>query len=189
MEETKTIFLVGKPGSGKGTQAKLLSEATGWKVITASDQLRAFVAEGTPEGNKVKFEMESGHLVPPWLVAYLFLKAILSVKENDGVIFDGFNRKEAEAETVINSLRWMGRPFVLLDLVVSDEEVRNRLNLRKEIEGRVDDTVVEERLKEYRENTEPAIEKFRQAGNLIEINGEQSREAIASDIKTALHIA
>jgi len=189
MNETRTIFLVGKPGSGKGTQAKILSEATGWKTFAASDELRAFAAKDTPVGNKVKSEMEAGLLVPHWLVQHLFLEAIFSIRENESVIFDGFSRKVPEAEFIIDALRWMGRPFTLLNLAVSDEEVRHRLDLRKGIEGRVDDSAIEERLKEYRANTDLAIEKFRESGNLIEINGEQSREAIAADIKTALGIS
>lgn len=189
MNDTRTIFLVGKPGSGKGTQAKLLSEATDWQVVTASDQLRAFAAGDTPVGHKLKSEMEAGLLVPHWLVAYLFLKVVFSTGENDGIIFDGFSRKVPEAEAIIDALRWLGRPFSVLHLAVSDEEVHHRLNLRKEIEGRADDAVVDARLKEYHAHTDPAIRRFREAGSLIEINGEQSREAIASDIKTALGIS
>lgn len=186
--DTRTIFLVGKPGSGKGTQAKLLSEKTGWRVITAGDQFRALAAEDTPVGRKTKSEIEAGLLVPHWFAMYLFLKALFAVDEGESVIFDGFSRKVPEAELIIDALRWMGRPFTLLHLAVSDDEIRHRLDLRKDVEGRADDNAIEERLKEYREHTDPAIEKFRESGNLIEINGEQSREAIAVDINTALGV-
>ncbi len=57
---------------------------------------------------------------------------------------------------------------------------------RKEAEGRQDDTVVGERLKEYYAHTEAAVETFRSAGVLIEIQGEQSPERVAEDIRTAL---
>lgn len=187
--ETRTIFLSGKPGCGKGTQAKLLAEATGWRVISAGAQFRELAADDTPVGHKVKTEIEAGRLVPYWFATFLFLKELFSVGGDESVIFDGFTRKEHEAELVIDSLQWTGRPFTLLNIIISDDEVRRRITIRKEEENRADDSAVEERLAEYHANTGPAIEKFRATGNLIEINGEQSREAIANDIKTALGIS
>lgn len=186
---TQTIFFIGKPGCGKGTQAKLLAEKIGWRVITAGAQFRAMSSEDTPVGRKMKIDNDAGLLQPHWLAMYLYLKALFSINEDEGVIFDGFNRKVPEAELVVDSLGWIGRTFLILDIQVSDEEVLRRLALRKEIEGRADDSAVDERLKEYHEHTEPAIGKFREAGMLIEINGEQSPEQIASDIRAALDIS
>jgi adenylate kinase len=185
--DTRTIFFIGKPGCGKGTQAKLLSEKTGWKVITAGDQFRSIAAEETLLGRKVKSEIDAGILAPHWFATYLYLKSIFSVGE-DSVIFDGFSRRVPEAELIIDSLKWLGRSFTILDIRVSDESVRHRLALRKEVEGRADDSAVEERLKEYHEYTDPAIETFRKAGTLIEIDGEPSPEEIAVAIRTALDI-
>jgi len=186
--EPHTIFFMGKPGSGKGTQAKLLAEATGWPVITAGEQFRAIAAEDTAIGKKVKETIDTGVLAPPWFPMYLYLKSIFAVPENTGAIFDGFNRKVQEAELVIDSLQWLGRSFTVLDIKVSDEEVRHRIALRKDIEGRVDDNALDKRLDEYRTFTEPAIALFRKAGSFIEVNGEQTPEAIAADIKKILDI-
>jgi adenylate kinase len=186
--ETHTIFFIGKPGSGKGDQARLLSEKTGWKVITAGEQFRAIATEDTPAGRKTKSEMSTGLLSPHWFAMYLFLKSLFSLSDDESVIFDGFCRKVPEAELVIDSLRWIGRPFSLVHLIVSDEEIKHRIALRKGVEGRADDNAVEERLKEYRTYTEPAIEKVREAGNLIEVNGEGTREAIAEEIRKVLNI-
>lgn len=186
--ETKTIFFIGKPGSGKGDQARLLSEKTGWKVITAGEQFRAISAEDMPVGQKMKSEMEAGLLAPHWFAMYLFLKSLFSLSGDESVIFDGFCRKVPEAELLIDSLRWIGRPFSLVHLKVSDEEIKHRLELRKGKEDRADDHVVDERLKEYRTYTEPAIEKVREAGNLIEVNGEGTREEIAENIRKVLNL-
>ena len=186
--ETRTIFFIGKPGCGKGTQAKLLSEKTGWKVISAGNEFRSIAAEDSAVGLKVKAEMDSGGLPPHWFAMYLYLKALFSIGD-DGVIFDGFNRKVPEAQLCIDSLKWLNRPFTILNIAVSDEEVHQRLALRKKVESRVDDNVVDERLKNYLELTEPAIEVFRKAGTLIEINGEQTPEQIAADVNAALGIA
>jgi len=186
--ETRTIFFIGKPGCGKGTQAKLLSEKTGWPVFAAGDLFRAIAKKDTPVGHKTKEVDEQGLLQPPWFAMYLYLDSLFSIPDGQSVIFDGFNRKVPEAELVVDSLKWLGRPFAILEIKVSDEEVQKRLALRKNIEGRTDDSVIDERLKEYREYTEPAIEVFRKAGTLIEINGEQTPEAIAEDIRKALGI-
>ncbi len=184
--DTRTIFFVGKPGSGKGTQAKLLAAETGWPVFAAGTLFRTIAKEATSAGRKVKEEMEAGLLVPHWFAMYLYLKTLFSIPEHQNAIFDGFNRKVAEAELVVDSLRWLGRAFTVVDVVVSDTEVEKRLALRKETSGRVDDTVVSERLKEFHTFTAPAIEIFRNAGVLIEVNGEQSREDIARDVLAAL---
>lgn len=186
--DTHTIFFIGKPGCGKGTQAKLLSEKTGWQVISSGSQFRAIAGADTPVGRKIKSEMEAGFLSPHWFAMYLYLKSLFGVGDDASVIFDGFNRKMAEAELVVESLTWLARPFTILEIKVSDDEVRQRLAGRKEVEGRADDNAVDERLKEYREYTDPAIEVFRNAGILVEINGEQSPDAIAEDIRKALSI-
>ncbi len=186
--ETKTIFFIGKPGCGKGDQAKLLSEKTGWNVLTAGNELRAMSAMDTPLGIKMKSEMNAGLLLPSWFPMYLFLKHLFSLSEGQGIIFDGFARKIPEAELVIDALNWIGRPFSALHLKVSDEEIKHRISLRKGIEGRGDDGVVDDRLRVYRSNTEPVIEFFRKKGVLIEINGEGTREAIAEDIREILNL-
>jgi adenylate kinase len=166
----------------------MLAAKTGWRVITAGDQFRAIAAEDTPVGRKVKVENDAGMLQPHWLAMYLFLKSLFTVGENENAIFDGFNRKVMEAELVTNALSWLGRPCTVLNIQDSDAEVEKRLALRKEAQGRADDNVVDERLNEYHQYTEPAIDIFRKSGELIEINGEQSPDQVAVDIDAALDI-
>lgn len=166
----------------------MLAEKTGWKVVTAGEQFRMLAQEETPVGRKIKTEMESGELAPHWFAMYLYLKSLFSFEDGTDIIFDGFNRKLPEAELAIDSLRWLGRSFSIVYLAVSDEEVRQRLAKRKGIEGRTDDDAVEERLKEYYQHTDPAVQIFRDAGALVEINGEQAVEAIAIDINKALSL-
>lgn len=189
--ETRTIFFTGKPGCGKGTQAKFLAEKTGWQVVSAGEELRAIAAEDTLLGRRVKSEVDAGVLVPYWFVTFLYLKTLSTLKDGESLILDGFNRKVPEAETIIESMQWLERPFTILNIQISDEEMRRRLALRRDIEGRADDaveSVLEERLREYREHTEPAIEIFRNAGMMLEINGEQAPEKVAEDIRRALDI-
>ena len=188
MRENRTIFFVGKPGCGKGTQAKLLAEHTGWPVFASGKLFREIAAEDTPVGKKVKVENDAGILQPHWFAMYLYLKSLFSIPDDRGAIFDGFNRKVPEAELIISSLTWLDRPFSIVYINISDEEAHRRLESRKHISGRADDHVVEERLKEYKLHTEPAIQTFRDAGVLVEINGAQSQEATAHDIITTLSL-
>lgn len=188
-EGARTVFFIGKPGSGKGDQTKLLSAKTGWPIYASGDLFRAIANEDSPVGRKVKEENHAGILQPHWFAMYLFLKTLFSIPSDSSAIFDGFNRKVPEAELVIDAMHWLSRPFTVLHLRVSDDEIRHRIALRKEKEGRVDDSFVDRRLEEYRKYTEPCIELFRKAGVLIEIDGERTREAIAKDINAALDIA
>jgi adenylate kinase len=186
---TRTIFFVGKPGCGKGTQAKLLSEKIGWPVFSSGKMFREIATESTPVGLKVKKEMESGLLSPHWFAMYLYEKTLFALPEGGNAIFDGFNRKVTEAELIVDSLHWLGRPFSVINIIVSDDSIRARLEKRKEIEGRADDNVVEERLKEYELHTVPAIEIFRKDGVLIEVDGERTPDEIAEEIKEKLAFA
>ncbi len=188
MNDVKTVFFIGRPGCGKGTQAKHLAEATGWNVFASGDLFREIAAQDTPVGRKVKAENDAGVLQPHWFAMYLYLKSLFSVPDDRGLIFDGFNRKVPEAVLVVESLAWLGRPFVILNINVSDDEARTRIAGRRELQNRADDHAVEERIKEYHENTEPAIEIFRDAGVLVDINGEQSPEEVAREIREALKI-
>lgn len=188
MNQPKTVFFIGKPGSGKGTQAKILGERTGWTVLGAGAQFRAIAEEDTFVGHKVKEGIEKGFLMPHWFAMYLYQKALFSVSEGTDVIFDGFSRKPEEAQLIIDSLEWVERPFVVLNIDVSDEEVTKRLMGRAQTSGRADDRqdVVDERLEEYQEYTTKSLDLFRTKGILIDINGEQATEEVAADVVKAL---
>lgn len=181
-----TVFFVGKPGAGKGTQADLLSRASGWPVVSTSGGLRALVAEGGAAGRKLEETMDAGLLTPYWLATYVYLKSLLSVPEDGGVIFDGTVRTLPEAKAVRDSVTWLERPFHIFNLKVSDDEARARIELRREKEGRKDDAAIERRLEEYYANTEQAIAFYRSAKILVELDGERTPEAIASDVRRML---
>lgn len=190
MNEPKTVFFIGKPGSGKGTQAKMLAEKTGWTILASGAEFRKIAQEDTVVGRKLRDELAQGMLAPHWFAMYLYQRALFSVPEDQSIIFDGFNRKVQEAELNIATLEWVGRPFHVVNIDVSDEEVRRRLEGRAQTSGRSDDhqDVVEERLEEYQEHTLKALEIFHTKGVLIDINGEQSPETVAADVLKALGI-
>lgn len=184
----QTIFFIGKPGCGKGTQAKLLAQKTGWIILASGDQFRAIAKEDTPAGHKTKDEMEKGLLSPHWFAMYIYLKSLFGVPADASVIFDGFNRKEQEAQLIIDSLTWLGRPFKVIEIAVSDDEVHHRLDGRKMNSGRADDHYVETRLQEFHTYTTRSLELFSDMGVLIHVDGEQEPEKVSKDICEALGI-
>jgi adenylate kinase len=188
MNAPRSIFFLGKPGSGKGTQAKRLSERTGWPVFGAGDQLRDIAASGTYTGNKIREQMDQGILVPPWIVRHLFLRILQSNPRSEPIIFDGFNRKPEEARLIIDTSVFLDRPFVVLNIAVSDEEVTARLRGRARHSGRADDHAIDVRLEEYATFTEPALEIFRAHGACIDINGAKSPDAVTLEVAQKLGI-
>jgi len=189
MDTPQTVFFFGKPGSGKGTQAKLLAEKTGWPMYGSGDQFRAIAAEDTPAGRRTCLEMDQGLLSPPWFAQYLFLKVLFSIPRDQSVIFDGFNRKIEEAELIFSAAEFLERPFVVININVSDEEVHARLDDRKAVSGRPDDHSVSTRLEEYETYTANALDVFRKGGVVIDVDGSKPKEDIARDIEKALRLA
>lgn len=187
--DVNTVLFIGKPGSGKGTQARLLSEKTGWQTIASGDLFRALMQEDTEVGKKMREEIEKGFLAPDWFAMYLFQKSVLHFPPEEGVIFDGFGRKVPEAKVVIDVLKWLGRGVKAVHVKVSDAEIIDRLHMRSAVSGRADDHAVEKRLEEYRLYTEPSVEVFRDAGVLVEVNGEGDVDVIQADIRKALGLA
>lgn len=186
--DLNTVLFIGKPGSGKGTQASLLSQKTGWPITVSGNLFRALIAGEDHVAKRMREEHEKGYLAPDWFATYLFQKSILPVSPEQGAIFDGFGRKVSEAETVVEVLNWLARPFRAVHIKVSDEEIVSRLKKRSEISGRADDHAIEKRLEEFRIYTEPSVEVFRSAGMLVEVNGEGAVEDIHADIVAQLAI-
>jgi adenylate kinase len=186
--DLNTILLIGKPGSGKGTQAKLLSEKTGWPVLVSGDMFRALAKEESFVGRKTKAENDAGLLGPDWWAMYFFQKSILAHPHEQGVIFDGFGRKVPEAKLVIDVLTWLERSFKAVHIKVSDENIIDRLTKRSSVSGRPDDGAIEKRLEEYRNFTDPSIEVFRAADRLVEVDGNGSVEEVNARIRSALNI-
>lgn len=183
-----TIVVLGKPGSGKGTQAKLLAEKSGFRLFGASDHLRKFAAAYPEAGERVLNDISHGILVPHWIMSSLWIMEMMDLAQEDGIIFDGAVRKEEEAKLFHDVMTWLGRPYAVVYLAVSDDELRERLSLREGIEKRIDDDgdVITKRLEEYQKNTEPALAFFRGHGTLLEIDGERTVEAIHEDIMARL---
>src|SRR4051812_16894017 len=88
-EEVRTFLMMGRPGSGKGTQAKLLADKVGGQVYSSGNRLREMAKSGSYFGNKTKEVMERGDLMPVWVSQYLFEEALIKLEPADTIIFEG----------------------------------------------------------------------------------------------------
>jgi len=183
-EKYKTFVLVGKPGSGKGMQTKLLSEASGFKTFSTGDKFRELQKADTPLGHKIAEIMDRGSLMPYWFAAYLFQQAVLELGEGEGIIYEGAARKAPEAELFHDVMTWLDRPYKAIYLDVHDDEVKVRLLKRAGVENRADDNeeVIKHRLKVYQEEVVPAVDVFKKYGTILDVNGDQPIPDVHAEI-------
>jgi len=196
------LIFLGPPGSGKGTQAKIICKELGILHLSTGDLLREGVKDGTDLGMQAKKYMEAGELVPDKLIVDLIEEKLASGALNDGYILDGFPRTVPQAEALRDMLAKNNSKIdkaILLD--VSNEEVIKRLSGRffcpicnagynypaqmpkqegvcdhdgAELQRRPDDEedVVKNRLDIYIMQTAPIIDFYRQASLLVEVRAE-----------------
>lgn len=188
MDDMRTVLFVGKPGSGKETQAKILSEKTGFSIFSAGNRFREIRALDNNLGNRVRETLDQGKLLPAWLASYLFQEAILHLPLTEGIILEGTGRALSEAELFDEVAAWLGRSYRVINLRISDEEAVKRQLGR----GRHDSNTEEKirvRLAEYEKHTAPVIEFFEKKGVLIDIDGGRSVDEIQKEIGTLFSIS
>jgi adenylate kinase len=175
------VVLLGPPGAGKGTQAQALVQRLGVPAISTGDMLREAVAAGSELGRKVQDIMASGELVDDGTMAEVVRERLGKPDAANGFLLDGYPRTLPQAETLAEILGEMGRPLddVLCVDVPADELVRRAM-----LRGRADDKeeVIRERLRVYREKTEPLIGYYRQRGLLREIDGNRPVEEVTAQM-------
>ncbi|HEX7311453.1 MAG TPA: adenylate kinase [Gaiellaceae bacterium] len=186
------ILLLGPQGSGKGTQAKRISEAYGIPHIATGDMLRAAIAAATELGRKVKPIYDRGDLVPDELMIELIRERLAQDDTEKGFALDGFPRTLPQAEALDPMLREIGKELtVVFVLQLSHEVSIERLLKRAQIEGRVDDTpeAIAKRLEIYRRETEPLIEWYRIRSNVVTVHGDRTVNEVFAEIQQALEQA
>jgi len=183
------IVLLGAPGSGKGTQAKLLSEKLNIPHISTGELLRSAVAAGTALGLQVKEIMSSGQLVSDDIMLGLIEERLHQDDAQAGFLLDGYPRNLAQAEALDILLDRMGMPVdEAIDIAVDNEQIIARIAKRAELEGRSDDTedVVRRRLEIYTEQTAPVSDHYGEKGLLTQILGIGTIEEVFERINGAL---
>jgi adenylate kinase len=126
------IVLVGPPGAGKGTQAKIVAERLKIPAISTGDIFRANVGAGTPLGLKAKTYMDAGQLVPDSVTIAMVRDRLSQPDVANGFLLDGFPRNVAQAEELESILAGLGTKLdVVLELVVPADEVVHRIAGRR----------------------------------------------------------
>jgi adenylate kinase len=185
------ILLLGPPGSGKGTQGKLLSERLGVPAISTGDILRQAVREGTPLGRQAQAIMAKGELVSDDVIVGLIRERIGQADARRGFILDGFPRTVPQAEALGTMLSGNGDGLsAVLNFSVPEPELVERMLQRARAEGREDDRpeTIRERLRVYRDKTEPLIGYYRKKDLVSDIAGVGTIPEIASRVESALSV-
>ena len=183
---TSRVVFLGPPGSGKGTQAVGLARELGIPAISTGDMLREAVANGSELGRRVRKIMESGELVGDDLMAEVVTERLAQPDAERGFLLDGYPRTASQAETLLGILESDASTLdhVIFIAVPEDELVRRAI-----LRGRgADDKeeVVRERLRVYREKTEPLVGYYRGKGLLREIDGNRPVEEVRRSILEAI---
>ena len=197
------LILLGPPGAGKGTQAKMLTERFSIPQISTGEILRAAVKDGTPMGLKAKQYMDAGGLVPDEVVVGIVRDRLQAADCNNGFILDGFPRTVAQADALQASLEEMNKALDrVISLEVETEALVERLTGRRtckecgrgyhvkfdppredsicdacggSLYQRDDDQeeTIRKRLQVYADQTSPLISYYRDADVLMELDGMQ----------------
>lgn len=173
------IILIGPPGSGKGTQAKLLALHFRVPHISTGDLLRASKLDPTTQEI-----VDRGGLVPDEAIQERVRLRLANDDCQNGYLLDGFPRT---AEQAVWYHGYYPTPIAFL-LDVSDEVILQRIQLRAKLEGRKDDTVriVRERLVEYQQFTAWVVDFYRYMGLLYTIDGRESKDHIFEWIRNLI---
>jgi adenylate kinase len=210
------IIMLGAPGAGKGTQAKLIAEKFGIPHISTGDIFRANIKEGTDLGKEAKEYMDKGQLVPDELTVRILLDRVSKDDCKNGYVLDGFPRTIPQAEVLTAALEKMNDAVdFAIDVNVPDENIVNRMSGRRACltcgatyhivhippkqEGicdkcgsalvlRDDDKpeTVLNRLKVYHDQTQPLIDYYTEKGILKTVDGTKDMQEVFEQIVSIL---
>ena len=188
------ILLLGPQGSGKGTQAKLISQTYGIPQVATGDMIREIKELDTPLGHRVKEIYDRGDLVDDATIVELIESRLDRGDTIPGFILDGFPRNTPQAEALDELLARLGRDLdVVFELQIGDREVLlERLARRATEEGRTDDTpdAIRKRLEIYERETAPLVEYYRSTrGNVVGIHADRPVDEVFSEIQATLEQA
>lgn len=183
------LILMGPPGAGKGTQAKVIAERLGIPAVSTGDIFRANVAEGTPLGLEAKRYMDNGDYVPDEVTNGMVRDRLGRADASGGFLLDGYPRTVAQVEELDAMLAAAGTALdAVVVLTVDHEELVQRLLHRAEVEGRADDTeeVIRHRQDVYTSQTAPLIEVYAGRGLLVEVDGMGEIDEVRDRVFAAL---
>jgi adenylate kinase len=186
------VVILGPPGAGKGTQAKLISAEAGIPHINTGDIIRAEIAAGTEFGRKAKSYNDGGELVPDELVIERVRERLEEPDTIGGFVLDGFPRTLVQAEALHRMLEEIERGdlSIVLHFQLPAMMAEQRLLARAEDEGRTDDTpdVIHHRI-EIQRVPEELVEYYRLKGILVGIHADRSIDEVFSEVQQVLEAA
>ena len=210
------IIMLGAPGAGKGTQAKMIAEKYGIPHVSTGDIFRANVSKGTQLGVEAKKYMDQGLLVPDELTVKILLDRVAKEDCAGGYVLDGFPRTIPQAQVLDEALDKLGEKLdYAIDVDVPDENIVRRMSGRRAClkcgatyhvehippkkEGVCDDCgselvlrdddkaeTVSNRLKIYHDQTQPLIDYYTQKGILKTVDGTMDMKDVFGAIKNIL---
>ncbi len=214
---SKIIVLMGAPGAGKGTQARLLQQRLGLPQISTGDMFRALAETKTPLAEEVRVIQQAGELIPDELVVRVVEDRTAREDCRKGYILDGFPRTAAQAEMLEELAARQRKKLSAILIDVPRELLEKRMTGRRicpickeiynthfrppKVEGRcdvhpeaileqrADDTVenVRVRLETYEHKTAPLLDYYQRTRRLHRVDGTQSPEEIYADIERILN--
>ena len=185
------IVLLGAPGSGKGTQAKLMVERLGLPHISTGVLLRNAAKRGTQLGLKAKSIIDRGELVPDEIMSDMIEERLSRDDVADGFILDGYPRNLAQAKSLDIMLERLGQlANQAIQIDVNLEQLIERIARRAKEQGRADDSeeVVRDRMRVYHEQTAPVIDYYASRGLLTHVLGDGRVEEVLERILGALKV-
>ena len=169
MKSLEVLIFLGPPGSGKGTQAEILTDKLNLNHLSVGDLLRENILNNTELGKLASSYVKSGELVPDELIIDLMDSYITNIKNKtdiSGIILDGFPRTINQAIALENKIKQLNVSIkAVINLDIPDQKILNRLASR----GREDDKpeLIKNRLNVYRKQTEPLLEFYKKRSGLI----------------------
>ena len=216
LEKKMKIIMLGAPGAGKGTQAKMIAAKYSIPHISTGDIFRANIKEGTELGKKAKEYMDNGQLVPDELTVKILLDRVAKDDCKNGYVLDGFPRTIPQAEVLDTEVEKLGEKIdYAIDVEVPDENIVKRMGGRRacvkcgatyhiehvppKMEGicdtcgaelilRDDDKpeTVKERLNVYHKQTQPLIDFYNKKGIMKSVCGTKDVDDVFADIVAIL---
>ena len=183
------LILMGPPGAGKGTQAKIIAAHYGIPAISTGDIFRANVAGKTPLGKEAQRYMDAGEYVPDEVTNAMVRDRIGLEDAKPGFLLDGYPRTLAQVKELDTMLDDYGVELdSVVSLTVDRDELVGRLLQRAQVEGRADDTeeVIRRRQEVYEEQTAPLIKVYDDRGLLLEVDGMGDIDSVSQRIFSGL---
>jgi adenylate kinase len=183
------MLLMGPPGAGKGTQAKVLANRLNIPAVSTGDIFRANVKDETPLGLEAKRYMDAGDYVPDEVTNAMVRDRLSEADAGDGFLLDGYPRTLAQVGTLDDILADHGHKLDAVVALVADTDVLvGRMLKRAQTDGRSDDSeeVIRHRQDVYTAETKPLLRVYAERGLLVEVDGVGEIDEVSERVLAAL---